>query len=229
MVYGELEQMSDLEYKVLFPKEPSEVHFMKNTLSFGIEHLKSRLPCSVYFILHLYDENNEEIGHEIVHIIDHEEIVEIEPVYEFKSRWIVDNTYSTYFETFNINQEFVDRSVKYQIELRFDGVTSENPCYFNGLMFNEGEWDGYHKPYEMRDKVVIGFQNTGYVNLYDDDNETFLQVIRPNQDGFNTSELTGSGCTVLAPHIPSEPSVDDPLNLYLEFINQTEQRIDVLR
>ena len=70
--------MSDLEYSVLFPKEPSEVYFMKNILSFGIEHLKSRLPCSVYFILHLYDENNEEIGHELVHIIDHEEVIEIE-------------------------------------------------------------------------------------------------------------------------------------------------------
>ena len=229
MVYGELEQMSDLEYKVLFPKEPSEVHFMKNTLSFGIEHLKSRLPSAVYFILHLYDENNEEIGHEIVHIIDHEEIVELEPVYEFKSRWIVDNTYSTYYETFNINQEFVDRSVKYQIELRFDGVTSENPCYFNGLMFNEGEWDGYHKPYETKDKVVIGFQNTGYVNLYNDEENTYLQVMRPNKNKFNTRKLTKSGCTVLAPHIPSESSVDEPLNLYLEFINQTEQRIDVLR
>lgn len=215
--------MSELEYSVTFPKEPSDVYFMKNTLSFGIEHMKSRLPVAVYFILHLFDENGDEIGYEFPLLS------EVEPVYTFKSRWIVDNTYSTYFNTFKIDQEFIDRSVKYQIELRFDGVSSENPCYFNGLMFNEGEWNGYHKPYETKDKVIIGFQNTGYCNLYNDEEGTYLQVMRPNMNRFHTSKLTGSGCTVLAPHIPSEPSVDEPLNLYLEFINQTEQRIDVLR
>ena len=215
--------MSDTEFSVTFPKEPSDVCFVNTTLTFGIEHMKSRLPCAVYFILHLFDKNGDEIGYEFPLLS------EVEPVYTFKGRWIVDNTYSTYFHTFEINQEFVDRSVKYQIELRFDGVTSENPCYFNGLMFNEGEWDGYHKPYETKDKVVIGFQNTGYVNLYNDEEDTYLQVMRPNKNKFNTRKLTKSGCTVLAPHIPSESSVDEPLNLYLEFINQTEQRIDVLR
>lgn len=214
--------MSDLEYSVTFPKEPADVYFMDNTLSFGIEHLKSRLPCSVYFILHLFDKNGDEIGYELP-------LSELEPAYTFKKRWIVDSTYSTYFETFQISQDFVDRSVKYQIELRFDGVTSENPCYFNGLMFNEGKWEGYHKPFETKDKVVIGFQNSGYVNLYNDDEETYLQVMRPNRDKFNTKALTKSGCTVIAPHLPSESSVDNPVNLYMEFINQTEQTINVLR
>ena len=96
-------------------------------------------------------------------------------------------------------------------------------------MFNEGEVISYHEPNEVVEKANIGLDKSGYANLYNDDEDTYLQVIRPDKKQIRSDVLSKCHCTVLAPHIESEPSVDSPINLFLEFINQTEQRIDVLR
>ncbi len=217
--------MTDYEYSLKFPKTP--VVFMDETLTFAIYKMKSRLPSAVYFILHLYDEDDKELTNPVK--VDGQTIYG-EPVYILKNRWVVDDTYSTYHETFDIPLEFIEQSVYYQIELRTYNVTSENPLYFREVMFNEGEFElEHHVSNEAMKNVDIGFNKSSYANLYNDTLETYLQVIRPNRDAITTGELTGSSCTVLAPHIPSESSVDDPINLFLEFINQTDQRIDVLR
>lgn len=217
--------MTDYEYSLKFPKTP--VLFMDETLTFAIYKMKSRLPSAVYFILHLYDEDDNELTNPVK--IDGQTIYS-EPVYILKNRWVVDDTYSTYYETFELPSEFVDRSVYYQIELRAYNVSSENPLFFKEVMFNEGEFEEeHHAPNEARKDVKVGFNKSSYANLYNDTLETYLQVIRPNRDAITTNELIKSSCTVLAPHIPSESSVDDPVNLFLEFINMTDQRIDVLR
>lgn len=217
--------MTDYEYSLKFPMTP--VLFMDETLTFAIYKMKSRLPSAVYFILHLFDEDENELTNPVK--IDGQTIYQ-EPVYILKNRWVVDDTYSTYYETFDIPSEFVDRSVYYQIELRTYNISSENPLSFRELMFNEGEFEeNHHVPNEATRDVKIGFNKSSYANLYNDTLETYLQVIRPNRDAITTNELTKSSCTVLAPHIPSESNVDNPINLFLEFINQTDQRIDVLR
>ena len=187
--------------------------------------MKSRLPCAVYFILHLFDKYGTEMYSDSR---DATSTVQHNPVYQ-SERWVVDNTYSTYYETFDIDEQYVKEGVQFQIELRTVNVTSENPLYFNGVILNEGEWDGYHTPNEVINEQKIGFNKSNYVNLYSSDKDAYLQVIRPNRDSITTNELTASSCTVLAPHLSSEPSWDEPVNLFLEFINQTEQRIDVLR
>ena len=208
---------------------------MDNQLSFGIHNMKSRVPSAVYFILHLFDgfDTDETEANELFVETKNPSdpsMVHREPVYIMKNRWVVDNTYSTYHDTFTIDESFVDKGVVFQIEIRTDNISSENPLYFNKLMFNEGEWeDDHHIPNEVTRDVKIGFNKSSYANLYNDDTDTYLQVIRPMRDAITTNELTKSSCTVLAPHIASEQSTDDPINLFLEFINQTEQRIDVLR
>ena len=219
--------MPDIEYSILFPKE--EAVFINKTLTFSINKMKSRLPCAVYFILHLYDglgDDAEELYHTRTNASGQTEYL---PAYQSNGRWVIDETYSTYYETFDIDEEFLKMGVAFQIELRTVNVTSENPLYFTECMFAEGEWNDYHEPNEIVTEVGVGFNKSSYVNLYDDSTDTYLQVIRPNRDKIFTNELTGSSCTVIAPHINSESSVDDPINLYLEFVNHTEQRIDVLR
>ena len=209
--------MTDIEYSIKLPK--TDVIFTDNTLTFAIYNMKSRLPSAVYFILHLYDKQ----GNEMFYQYD-------EPVYTMNHRWVVDHTYSTYYHTFTIQKRFVDEAVSYMIEIRADNINSENPLYFNKLMFNEkGFEEEHHVPHEEAKNVKIGFNKARYVNLYDDSRDTYLQVIRPMKGNFTTGEITPSGCTVLAPHINSEQSCDNHIDLFLEFINMREQRIDVLR
>lgn len=198
----------ELEYHLKLPKEA--VIFSNNQLTFSIDKMKSRVPSVVYFILHLWDKDNTEL-----------------PSYT-SPRWIIDNTYSTYYETFEIDEQLVDWAIWYQIELVLINVTSENPLYLNGLMFNEGEYMDYHEPSELITEKEVGFINSSYANLYSRDGY-YLQVIRPTRTKIFTNKLSASPCTVLAPHFDDENDVDHPINIFMEFINQTEQRIDVLR
>ena len=197
----------ETEYYVKFPSQ--EINFDENQLTVSIEYMKSRGPSSVYFILHFYD-------------IDGNEKHYTSP------RWVVDNTYSTYHHTFDVSDELLSFTHSYQLELRLINITSENPLYLTGIMLNTGEYEGYHTPNEVIREKVIKFNKSRYTNLYNDEGN-YLQVIRPYGDDISTIMLNKSRCTVLAPHLFDESDVDNPINLFLEYLNQTEQRIDVLR
>ena len=203
----------ELEYHIMLPKQV--VIFSNNKLTFSVEKMKSRLPSVFYFILHLYDKNDDEI------------IFNEKPVYK-SNRWAIDRTYSTYHTTFEIDESCIWRAIRFQIELVAIGITSENPLYFNGLMFNEREYKDYHEPREVVTEKEIGFLKSSYANLYGYDGN-YLQVIRPTRANMFTNRISASPCTVLAPHFDDEADVDNPVNVFMEFINQTEQRIDVLR
>ncbi len=144
------------------------------------------------------------------------------------SRWIITPQYTHKEHTFQLPQEIVDSTVSYQIILITSKISSENPLYFNQVMLNEGEYTEYHIPNDEKVSWMVKFNNNSYDNLYNK-NGTYLQVIRPQKDKFLTNLLTKSNCTILAPHLFDEPSTDNPVNIFLEFVNQSEQRIDVLR
>lgn len=200
--------MTELEYHIVFPKV--DAYFIENTLSFSIENMKSRLASAVYFIFYAYDRNGDKI-------------------YEYKSdRWVVDETYSRYTKTFTIDENITHTSCTYQVELVAINITSENPLYFNKVMLQEGEYDGYHIPHEIIKEKRIGFKKASYTNLYLKDGN-YLQVIRPIRDDISTTKLNASKVTVLAPHFEDEEDVDSPVSVFYEYINQTEQRIDILR
>ena len=65
-------------------------------------------------------------------------------------------------------------------------------------------------------------KNSRYINLYNNDGN-YLQVIRPMGDNLTTNVLTKSTCSVLAPHFHDEEDIDDPVNIFLEFINQNRE------
>jgi len=200
--------MAEELYHIKFPK--TNAIFMDNKLTFSISHIKSREVSTVYFIFTSYDM--------------HENLI-----YTYNSeRWVVDDTYSKCSTTFDIPTDVMEDSAYYQIELVCAGLSSENPLYFNQVMLNEGEEMDYHTPSEQIDSMQVKFNKNSYANLYTP-NGNSLQVIRPKRDKFLTNQLTKSNCTVLSPHLFNEKDIDNPVNVFLEFINQTEQRIDVLR
>ena len=199
--------MTESEHIITFPVMKTE--FMDNTLTFSIGNIKSRLPSVLYFTLRLYEMDKTTIAEEYV-----------------SNRFIVNTEYGSIVDTFEIS--YVDEVAYMELSLISIGTSSENPLYFNQVMLNEGEYDGYHSTDEQIKNMNIGFNKSGYVNLYDA-KDNYLQVIRPLRDKISLKKFYASECTVLCPHLSDESSVDDPVNLYLEFINQREQKIDVLR
>lgn len=206
--------MSEIEYHLKFPV--TSILFTETTLTFSINHIKSRLTSILYFKLYCYSKhlNNDSEPDTLI--------------YTYNSpRWVIDTEYKRRSLTFEIPEDIVDKTAYTQIELIAIGINSENPLYFTECMLNEGEDIGYHQPAEQIVRVV-GLKNSRYINLYNNDGN-YLQVIRPMGDNLTTNVLTKSTCSVLAPHFHDEEDIDDPVNIFLEFINQTEQRIDVLR
>ena len=198
-------------FHLTFPKFKKS--FVNGDVTFSIGNIKSRVPSVGYFILHCYDYKSNEL------------IVENKPVYISK-RFAIAPTYQSYIKTFEITESILSKTYELEIEIVLFGITSENPVWFNELMFEVGEHTEYHKPNDAFEKTVVLFKNNNYATLYGVEGND-LQVIRPNQDSFTTSELTKSKYTILAPHIYNEPLTDTPSKLMLEFINQTEQYIQI--
>ena len=198
--------MVDYVYSLKLPL--MEVCFSEELLTFSFENIKSRYPSVVYWRLYCYDLNKELITSYT------------------SSRAIVTSEWQSIALPIRIQH---DNHVAYiRIRLLFDGLDNNNPCYFNGLMFEEGEHDGYHRPNEVVKSTPINFKDNKYVNMYNL-SDTYLQIIRPNKDKIHTDKIDASECTVLAPHFSDDDDFDDDVSVFFEFANQREQTIDVLR
>ena len=184
-------------------------------LTFVINNMKCRTLAAVYFILHCY--NLE--GDEIYSVAD-------KPAYT-SNRWIVDSSYSQYIEEFEISDDILEETNTTQIEIVAINIDDNNPLRFNQCMLTDKPFTAYHETDEAMNDAVIGLNKNSYANLYSNKSEAYLQIIRPSKKSFTTRTLTANDITVLAPHIPSEPDVDDPVNLFLEFLNQTEQSTNI--
>ena len=196
------------EYLIKLPK--TYASFLDNSLSFSIEHMKSRMTSTVYFMVDFYNMTGE-----VIHT-------------HKSTRWVVDSTYSSYHSNFDIPSDVADNSSKFQLTLVACGITSENPLFLTGLMFREGDYDGYHSPSEEITDALVKFNKSSYANLYGVEG-SYLQVIRPSKTTMHTNKLDKCSATVLVPHLENESELDDPIAIFLEFINMTDQRIDVLR
>ena len=198
-------------FHLTFPK--FQKNFTKNNVAFSIGNIKSRTPTVAYFILHCYNYQGNEI------------LVNNKPFY-IGNRFVITPSYRSYVDSFEIDEETLSQTYKLEIELVLFGVTSENPCWFNNVMFESGEHTEYHKPNDALDESDVYFNNNNYVVLYTA-NGNGLQVIRPNKDPITTKTLTKSKFTLLAPHLSVEPITDTHSKLMMEFINQTEQWIQI--
>lgn len=196
------------EYIIKLPV--TDALFMDDDLTFSIQHIRSREVSTLYFTIDFYDMHDNHL-------------------YTYTSdRWVIDTVYSSRYKEFRIPSDVFDDIARYQITMYAQNITSENPLYFNGLMLNEGDYDEYHKSNEEVSDALIKFNKTSYTNLYGH-NGVYLQVIRPSKTDMHTNKLDKCDCTILAPHLAEESEFDDPIAIFLEYINMTEQRIDVLR
>lgn len=199
-----------LEYVLTLPKSPTFI-FDDNEMTFSINQIKSRLTSVMYFKVRFYDMHDT-----LIH------------TYTQSDRWVIPTEYTSRSHTFTIPSNVQDDIVASQVELRFVNIDSENPVYFNELMLNVGEYEEYHSPNYLNKGLSVRLNNNCYANLYGD-NGSYLQVIRPYGEDFTTDKITRHKCTVLAPHLAEEDSIDDPSNIVYEFIKQTEQVIEVLK
>lgn len=207
-------------YSILFPKQYRL--FDEEYLTFTINHIRSRRPSIIYFTLHCYDINDDEI------------LLYGKPVYT-SPRNVIGTSFSSdgedYSRSFELSQTVIENTIYVQLELFTLGIDSENPLYFTEMMLQEGlHFDGYHDPYEWdtNRKHIIELPNNLYANLYDGESN-YLQVIRPNQEAFDTNTLSKARYTILAPHFSKEDDVDSHVAVFYEAMKQTEQKIDVLR
>lgn len=197
------------EQHMLFQEIQNNI--VETDLTFVINNMKCRTMAIVYFMLHCYDAN----GNEIYSAGEN-------PVYTSK-RWVVDTTYSQYIEEFSISEKVLNKTNTVQVELVAINITDNNPLWFNQPMLTDKPFTEYRKTDEAMEIAVFSLNKNGYVNLYSNSSENYLQIIRPSKKAFTSHTITANDVTVLAPHIPSEKDIDKPTNLYIEFLNQSEQ------
>lgn len=221
---------NQLEYHLIFPI--TQTFLLDDTLTVSVENMMSRVPTVVYFMIHCLDKDKDiittyttdrwTIGSEWE--ANWDSVVIGEDFSNLETLLFIHDQNNGKLIDWNLNQD-VQRDTSYiQLEMVVLGVTSENPLYFNKIMLKEGEYDGYHSPKELVPEFSVSFVNNTYA-LFLDDDDTYLQVIRPNKNSLTTKVLTASDVTVIAPHLTNESPFDDPINVLYEFMDQREQEI----
>ena len=143
--------------------------------------------------------------------------------------WVIGKYYEQKHCGFSITQNQLNRASFFSIGLVIDGVDSSNRLYFNHLQLSETDTLAYHQPAEAIPKTDIKFSNSFYANLYTDKSDSYLQVIRPYYNNMDTETIKKSKVTVLVPHLENEDNIDSPASIGLEFMNASDQKIEILR
>lgn len=200
------------EVSIIFPRVSNQFNTEN---SFTINYMKSRTPSIYYFKVHCYHLNGSEILKE-------------SDAFYVSQRMLVDATWNSYSQTFKFTEAELNTIKEIQIELRFILVDDDNPVYFTECMLLNREFEGEWFETDKKDtEAEIGFVNNRYANLYTTNEDDYLQIIRPTSTAFTTNKLSKSECSVLCPHLVGETEWDKPINLYMEFINQTEQTTNI--
>lgn len=186
-----------------------------NILTFSIKYMKCRTISVVYFKLHAYD------------IHDNEILVNNDAVY-IGQRWIVGDNFTSFYDTFEIEDSILKYIKTIQVELVMLKVNVNNPLTFSGIQLANGLYqDTYNESSEADVLHTIEFVNNAFVNLYSDYMDDYLQVIRPLKNEMTSRALTRCSCTALAPHLVGEPPLDYPTNVFMEFMNMQEQETNI--
>lgn len=196
-------------YTIISKKIKKNFNATKLTLS--VENMKAIDFVMVRPFLRIYDSANRTLGT------------------AYGDWWSIGNIKEKCSKTFTITQTNLEKTAWYTIGFIIDGVTHTNRLLFNHIQLCEGESTMYHQPATAIPKTEIKFTSNFYANFYTNDEKTYLQVIRPYYNSMDTKTITKSKVTVLAPHLADEDDVDDPNNIGLEYMNMSEQVIEILR
>lgn len=77
------------------------------------------------------------------------------------------------------------------------------------------------------EQVEVLFTETYFANLYDEDSNVGLCVIRPNQHKISLRNIFASEETVFAPYMKKSAEWDKPSQIFLEYLNSKRQVIDI--
>ena len=143
--------------------------------------------------------------------------------------WVIGTSYKPYSFELTLTDAQLESTAYIRIIFRVFGLSGDNALAFNHLQLAEGSVTDYHQPEQDIPKTRIRFANSFYANLYTSNDDSYLQVIRPYYTNMDTETLSKSKATVIAPHLRNEDEIDSPSNLGLEFMNQTDQVIEILR
>ena len=198
-------------YNIYLPAKKMVKNFKGQKLTLSIGKIKSREFCVVtpYFIF--FDTDEKEVFRATL-----------------MESYLVTPSYSKIVTTIDFAHDLTNL-MYYQVMLKVEGVHSNNPVQFTELMVNEGEPVDYIKPDEDVGESTVEFVNNFYALYYSTNLKGSLQIIRPNYDRITTENLLRSKCTVLAPHLNNELNPDKPENIGLEYMNMTEQTIELVR
>lgn len=199
-----------MRYRLRIPDEFLTKKFTQTKITFFMGNVKSNNIVIISPLLKLYDRNKEIIN-----------TYSVRPICSYQN-------YEQYSRTFTITEDDLNNTSYYQIHLLLDGLNNETGLKFNNLMLNEGEWQEYIEPSSMMEESPIFFNNNFYALMYDK-SDTYLQIIKPNYDSITTKKIPASKETIIAPHIGDECMEDSPANIGLEYMNMSDQSIDVLR
>jgi hypothetical protein len=202
--------MTQLEYHIKFPKARCLFNELKATFSIG--KAKCRTVAIIYPIIHCFNPSGTLINSII------------------GTRGVVDETWSPYHYTFELTEKQRNDIAEIQIELVMLNVSNDNSLKFTECMLKDGEYtaEEYFAPDDDVSEVTVEFPRNTYVNLYSNNQEgDYLQIIRPDRTRITNQKLLKADTTVLVPHLAGETELDKPINIYMEYINQTEQTTNI--
>ena len=184
-------------------------NFADTTLTFSCQKMKSKNDVVIIKpSIHFYSTDKTELSSD-------------------DGMWVVGSSYSQHSCEFTVSD--IEMIGYYKIKLTIYNLKEGNALSFNHIQLAEGTETEYHQPEQDIPKTRIRLQNNFYANLYTSSDESYLQVIRPYYTNMDTETLSKSKATVIAPHLANEEETDTPSNLGLEFMNQSDQIIEILR
>ena len=108
--------------------------------------------------------------------------------------------------------------------------TTASTTYIKNLMYYDSDVLLSHEVDTSRayaEQVEILFDKTYYANIYNEDSDCGLCIIRPNQNKIGLRHIYANDETVFVPYMKRHNEWDDPSQIFLEYINSKQQIIDI--
>lgn len=141
------------------------------------------------------------------------------------------NVDTTQTDTIRVNFTDCPSNVKYIDFLVILDEGDDIDVTMNKFMYYEGkDIDIKHDvdtSEEYANRVDIYFKESYFANLYDEDDNGGLCIIRPSQKVMSLRQIYADEETVLVPYMKNAREWDKPNQVFLEYLNSKRQTIDI--
>lgn len=130
-----------------------------------------------------------------------------------------------------VNFKCDNPNVKYLDFIVVLNTNSNAEVVFKDFMYYEGnDIDIKHQTdtsLEFADRTEVYFKETYYANLFNEDDDFGLCIVRPSQHQFSLKSIYADKETVLIPYMKKASDWDKPSQVFLEYLNAKQQIIDI--